>query len=155
MYSCNCEVRRLKWKITLPPKHATWRCDRSSQNQKMADKADLHSGFYVRYKSQGGFLLSLTSVGQNGPSTHFWTITTSWKTHIMSGIVLNADYIVPLLRLRPHLIFTTASLLGVTRGQGQVPRVQLESRLKCSEKPHTAARNEKNNNVDMAFPLWQ
>lgn len=56
-------------------------------------------------------------------------------------------------RQGPHLIFTAVSLLGVTGGQGRVPRVQLESRLKCSEKLHTAGCNEKNNNVDMAFPL--
>lgn len=66
-------------------------------------------------------------------------------------LVLNADYIA--LLQRPHLIFTTMSLLGVMRGQGHISRVQLESRLKCSGKLHTAACNKKNNNVNMAFPL--
>lgn len=69
------------------------------------------------------------------------------------SFVLNVDCIAVLQR--PHLIFTTTSLLGVMRGQGHVSRVQLESRLKCSGKPHTAACNKKNNNVNMAFPLWQ
>lgn len=58
-------------------------------------------------------------------------------------------------RQGPHLIFTASSLPGVIGGQGRVPRVRLESRLKRSEKLNTAGRNEKNNNVDMAFPLWQ
>lgn len=119
---------------------------------KAADKAaaDLHPGFCVDIKS------SCLSESVSAPSNHFQAVTTSWKSPIMWGIVLNADCISAApRRQRPHLIFTTGSLLGVTRGQGQVPRVRLESRLKCCEKPHSAARDEKNNNVDMAFPLWQ
>lgn len=71
----------------------------------------------------------------------------------MPGIVLNADCIVSVCCAEaPSDIYHRESA-GVTRGQGQVPRVRLGSRLKCSEKLHTAARDEKYNNVDMAFPL--
>lgn len=61
--------------------------------------------------------------------------------HPIFVVVLSVDGIVPLQA--SHLIFTTTSLLGMTRGQGHVPCVQQESRLKSSEKPHTAACNKK------------
>lgn len=41
-------------------------------------------------------------------------------------------------RLRPHLIFSTAACRG-DGGQGHVPHVRLESRLKCCEKLLSAA----------------
>lgn len=131
IYSHNWEVRRLKWKITLPPKHA-----RVTEVYKIADNFIYVGHIKVKkdfYISSIRFLEMVTSVHHNGPSTHFWVVT-SWKTPIMLGIVLNADCIAPVWQQRPHLIFSTASLLGVTGGQGQLPRVRLESRLKCSKK---------------------
>lgn len=145
------------WEIPSPLKYVTevpkidfvWNCRLTT--------VDLNSSSYCGYESQSTFFLSLNSVTSvSEPAFNPLSGFNQLKNSYYVGDCSECWLYRPVARWqRPHLIFTTASLLGVTRGQGQVPRVRLESRLKCSEKPHTAARNEKNNNVDMAFPLWQ